>query len=182
MERETHKYVIKIKYYKKKNERGEKMGIAIMVLILITVVLYLIVLASSEAEKLQNKEEKINYKSIKKAKRAIKSLAKSCRQEAEIRKLKNINADLRNEHDEYIILKQDYKDTLSNTITDLLDLQEINNLETIEQEKNIYRVVTPEEKEEHINAIVNKLKKEFSRKINELENPDKLSSSSKKHL
>ncbi len=101
----------------------------------------------------------------------MKQIREIARLRIENDELKDINADLREEHNDYILLKYDYETTLRNTVMDLLDLQDINSLEISEEEKNKNR-----------NVIINKIIKDFNNKINELDELTKTSSSNKKHL
>ena len=76
----------------------------------------------------------------------MKQIREIARLRIENDELKDINADLREEHNDYILLKYDYETTLRNTVMDLLDLQDINSLEISEEEKNKNR-----------NVIINKI-------------------------
>ncbi len=156
------------------------MGVFLIVTILIIITLYLIVLSSNKARKLKQEELTLIMKLIENS-----ELKDKCKEELakmntsrlylilkvfiskqEIRRLKETNADLREEHNSYVLLKYDYETTLRNTVMDLLDLQDINSLEISEEEKNKNR-----------NVIINKIIKDFNNKINELDELTKTSSS-----
>ena len=96
----------------------------------------------------------------------MKQIREIARLRIENDELKDINADLREEHNSYVLLKYDYEKTLRSTIIDLLDIQDINKLGILEEEKNKNR-----------NVIINKIIKDFNKKINELDNSRKASSS-----
>lgn len=147
------------------------MGIAIIVMILMIVVLYLIVLASDETRKLKQEEKKTNVGVISLAKMNVKLLGNNYRLKKENRRIEESNEELRDEYNNHLILKYEYEKVLRSTIIDLLDIQDINNLGILEEEKNKNR-----------NVIINKIIKDFSNKINELDASRKTSSSNKKHL
>lgn len=96
----------------------------------------------------------------------MKRIREIARLRIENDELKDINTDLREEHNDYILLKYDYEKTLRSTIIDLLDIQDISGLGISEEEKNKNR-----------NVIINKIIKDFSNKINELDELTKTSSS-----
>lgn len=84
----------------------------------------------------------------------------------EMKILKECNDDLIEEHKDYVIMKYDYRKTVSNTIRDLYDLSDINDLKISEEEKN-----------KHRNIIIEKMKKENLQKIIELDESRNTSSS-----
>lgn len=96
----------------------------------------------------------------------MKQIREIARLRIENDELREVNKDLREEHNDYVLLKYDYEKVLRSTIIDLLDLQDISKLGILEEEKNKNR-----------NVIINKIIKDFNKKINELDNSRKASSS-----
>lgn len=161
----------------------KSMGIAIIVMILITIVLYLIVLASEKTRELKREEQEtlsnINnllrnseFKNtyikelMKLSTSKLSLILRIIRLKQENKRIKESNEELRDEYRIYLILKQDYEARLRSTIIDLLDIQDISSLGISEEEKNKNR-----------NVIINKIIKDFSDEINELDASQKTSSS-----
>ena len=133
-----------------KKGRGEKMELVALITIAMLFIIIFVYLILTDTDCLQ----------------IMKQIREIARLRIENDELKDINADLREEHNSYVLLKYDYEKTLRSTIIDLLDIQDISGLGISEEEKNKNRKV-----------IIDKIIKDFSNKINELDNSRKVSSS-----
>ena len=159
------------------------MGIAIIVMILVIVFLYLIVLVSDKTRELKKEEQEMlssidnllrnselkdvyTKELMKLSTSKLSLILKIIRLKQENKRIKESNEELRDEYNNHLILKYDYEKTLRSTIIDLLDIQDISGLGISEEEKNKNR-----------NVIIDKIIKDFSNKINELDELTKTSSS-----
>lgn len=111
------------------------MGTVILIFVLFSILLYLIIAGSDEARKINTKGSKESWGVLHLAKMNVKLTASFFKQQAKITRLQNINEDLRSEHEEYIILKNNALDFTKQIISDIHDIKIINEWNILEYDK-----------------------------------------------
>lgn len=150
MENQTHKYANNIKLNEKKDERGEKMELATAIVGFICVIIISIYLILTDTDIIR----------IAKQYRKITILR------IENDRLKESNVELREEYNNYLIIKYKYAIMLRSTILDLKHIQEINTTSMTDKEIIHERYIATE------NVL-----KDLNEKLKELDSSDKRSSS-----
>ncbi len=103
---------------------------------------------------------------IQSIRREINTSTEMIKLKKEMKILKECNADLIEEHKDYLIMKYNFRSSLAGVIRNLYDLSDIDNLK-----------ISEEEKSKHRNVILEKMKKENLQKIIELDESRNTSSS-----
>lgn len=111
------------------------MGTVILIFVLLSILLYLIIAGSDEARKMNTKERKESWGLLNLAKMNVELTARFFKQQAIIRRLENINADLRSEHEDYLILKNNTLEFSKEIISQIEDIKLVNNKNILEYDK-----------------------------------------------